>query len=548
MGPLLARSPPANEHRRGLALVVHLSDLHITGDPALQSALFDRLVETLRQEREAGGADRPGIVVTGDVFDSATQPRARAVEDFLALHARMVDALGGDAPTIVLPGNHDRRSLGLLGPNRGELFRALQEATDPSRVYVAGCAFPYLAEIVPPALHGLPVHVIAYDSTYLPSGLVGAGGTLRLQDFLMAHARLPNDGRPVLVLTHHHLIPTPLTDLSHIDASRASRLARWVLGSVLPALVSYGDREELTMTALGAGTVLSTLHTLGRAVLLLHGHKHVPTARLLSGMSDGCGDLLIASAGSGGTRERVHEERDPDAAKLWPSFNLVRLSDHDVRIESISFSPKRSARPPIRRQLASARVEGSKWLPEPVTFRVSDPAPRIQIDEAHYTLRPSSSLPDRWDLRCERRVEVRPGARLKRYVEFARARPSILGARVLRRPGRRIELSTRGVTCYEVSGALARTTSLGHVRDPGAAFEWVGLLCRYGAARATLSLSRTNAAGLEPFGSVTDLTIGRERPVRLVAAEDRFILAAESCAPRSLLRIYWPIAEPMEER
>src|SRR4029077_19609617 len=128
----------------------------------------------------------------------------------------------------------------------------------------------------------------------------------RLEDLLMAHARLPRDGRPVLVLTHHHLIPTPLTDVSHIDSSSASRFARWVVRTVLPTLVSYGDREELTMTALGAGTALTTLHTLGRAVLLLHGHKHVPTARLVTGMSDGCGDVLIASAGSAGTRERVH--------------------------------------------------------------------------------------------------------------------------------------------------------------------------------------------------------------------------------------------------
>ena len=52
------------------------------------------------------------------------------------------------------------------------------------------------------------------------------------------------------------------------------RSARWLLGKALPTLVSNADREELTMTALGAGTALSTLHTFGRPVLLLHGHKH----------------------------------------------------------------------------------------------------------------------------------------------------------------------------------------------------------------------------------------------------------------------------------
>ena len=528
-----------------MPLLVHLSDLHMALDPTSQSVLFDRLVQTLRQEREAAPTERVGIVVTGDVFDSATQPAAKAVGDFLDLHARMVDALGGDAPTIVLPGNHDRRALGLLGPNRAKLFRALLDAADATRVYVVGRSAPYLAEVVPAALHRLPFHVIAYDSTYLPNGLVGAGGTLPLEDLLMAHAQLPDDGRPVLVLTHHHLIPTPLTDVSHIDSSGASRAVRWVLGTVLPALVCYGDREELTMTALGAGTVLSTLHTFGRAVLLLHGHKHVPTARLLAGMSDGCGDLLIASAGSGGLRERVHEAREPDAARLWPSFNLVQFLEHEVQIESIAFSPKPSARPPVRRQLASARIDGPKWKPNPVTFRVKDPAPRVEIDEAQYLLTPSTLFADRWDLRCERRVELRQGARLKRYVEFVRARPTTLGARVRRRDGQHVELATNGVTRYEVNGALGRTpTSAARVHGSPTAFEWVGLLCRYGAARATLRLSRTNAEGLEPFGSVTDLTIGRERPVRISAADDHWMLTAGPCAARSLLRIYWPIARP----
>jgi 3',5'-cyclic AMP phosphodiesterase CpdA len=212
------------------------------------------------------------------------------VDAFLRLHGAVVDALGGDAPTVVLPGNHDRRRLGLLGPHSDRLFRALHDAADPGRLFVAGGRTPFLAQIVPDALHGLPAHVIAYDSTYLPGGLVGAGGTIRLEDLLMAHASLPHDGRPILLLTHHHLIPTPLTDVSSIDSARTPRLLRWLVRRVLPALVSYGDREELTMTALGAGTALSTLHAFGRAVLLLHGHKHVPTTRLLAGMTEGCGD------------------------------------------------------------------------------------------------------------------------------------------------------------------------------------------------------------------------------------------------------------------
>jgi hypothetical protein len=73
-------------------------------------------------------------------------------------------------------------------------------------------------------------------------------------------------------------------------------------------------------------------------------------------------------------------------------------------------------------------------------------------------------------------------------------------------------------------------------------FEWVGLLCRYGAARATLRLAQRNAGGLEPFGSVTDLTTGRERPVTVNVEREQWSIACETCSPRSLLRIYWPLA------
>jgi 3',5'-cyclic AMP phosphodiesterase CpdA len=536
--PVGGESPP-----RVVALIVHLSDLHLTpGDPA-QSIVFDQLVHTLRREREARNPDHVVVVITGDVFEAATQRHAKAVEGFLHLHARVVDALGGGAATVVVPGNHDRRRFGLLGPNRQALFQALHEAADPKKVYVAGCDAPFLAQVVPDSLHRLPFHVVAYDSTYLPGGLVGAGGTIRLEDLLMVHARLPDDGVPLLVLTHHHLIPTPLTDVSHIDSTRASGLTRWVVGNVLPALVSYGDREELTMTALGAGTALSTLHTLGRAVLLLHGHKHVPTARLVTGMTDGSGDLLIASAGSAGTRERVLAARHPDAARLWPSFSLVLLSEDELQIESLAFSPKQNTRPPIRRTLAHARRNGLKWKPEPLSFRASDPAPRVEVDEASYRLSPSTSSAERWDFDCQRRVERRPGARLRAYVEFVHALPRGLAARARGGKARRVELAIDGLTEYNVPDGLSRTLAEG-VRGygPGTAFEWVGLMCRYGAARATLRLARANAEGVKPFGSVTDLTIGREQPVRIAATTDEWTLTVESCAPRSLLRIYWPLS------
>lgn len=522
-------------------LLFHLSDLHLRLDEPAQALVYDALVRTMERERRRKPDKRAAIVITGDVFDSAEMPAERTVDAFLALHDRMTLALGGETPTVVLPGNHDRRRYGILGPPREDIFLQLERAATGRRIHVAGCKAPFLAEIVPETFHGLPFHVVAYDSTYLPSGLIGAGGTLRVEDLLMVAASLPDDGRPLLLLTHHHLVPTPLTDVSHIDGGRISSLAQWALKKIVPRVVSYGDREELTMTAMGAGTILTTLHSFGRAVLLFHGHKHVPTARLVTGMTATCGDVLIASAGSAGVRERVHSARHPDAARLWPSFNLVRLSRKRVRIEALTFSPKSRTRPPLRRELAHAKLEGAKWKLAPVSFRVKDPSPRVDRDEASYALSPSPFSADFWDYSCERRVELAEGAQLARYVDFVHTDP-----RAKREEGidgnRRIELTLGGTTRYEEHAGLCRTLE-GAIAMQGveAAFEWVGLLCRYGAARATLRLARKGAEDVRPFASLTDVTIGRERPRRIEETDDWWTVHAEACPPRSLLRIYWPL-------
>jgi hypothetical protein len=65
--------------------------------------------------------------------------------------------------------------------------------------------------------------------------------------------------------------------------------------------------------------------------------------------------------------------------------------------------------------------------------------------------------------------------------------------------------------------------------------------------RATLRLSRADGGEFEPFGSLTDLTIGRERPVKLETTLDYWSVTAESCAPRSMLRIYWPLGRARAE-
>ncbi len=360
------------------------------------------------------------------------------------------------------------------------------------------------------------------------------------------HAHLPDDGRPLLLLMHHHLVPTPVTDVSGVDRSHAPRVARWLLRVAVPALIANGDREELTMTALGAGTALSTLHSFRRAVLILHGHKHVPTARLLRGLSGGSGDLLLTSAGSAVQRERVHPSRHPDAARLWPSFNALRLDGDAVRVETVSFFPKRSSRPSIRRLLAHARRQGARWDIKPGPSRAQDPAPRVARDEARFFLSPSASQQDeRWDLSCERTVTLIPGARLNRYVDFARSVRAHRTRPSKRAVVRRVVLAPDATTRYAMPDALCRTLEeASRCYGPHAAFEWVGLLCRYGAERAVLTLSAQNLGGVTPFGSLTDLTTGRERPLAVQQEAVGWHAVAENCAPRSLLRLYWPLRLP----
>ncbi|HEY4104797.1 MAG TPA: metallophosphoesterase [Polyangiaceae bacterium] len=142
-----------------MTFLVHLSDLHMTEDNVAQTLLFERLFDTLTLERDKARPEQSTIVITGDVFDSGTDPPDLLVRAFLKLHARMLEILG-DAFTVVLPGNHDRRRFGLLGPNKNELFSALHRAADPARMHVLGQRTPFLAEVVPAALHRLPAHVV----------------------------------------------------------------------------------------------------------------------------------------------------------------------------------------------------------------------------------------------------------------------------------------------------------------------------------------------------------------------------------------------------
>jgi hypothetical protein len=362
-------------------------------------------------------------------------------------------------------------------------------------------------------------------------------------------------GLPVVMLLHHHLVPTPLTDLGAV-APPAGSFLRWGLARILPALIAHADREELTMTALGAGTALSTLHTLGRAVLVLHGHKHYATARLLSHTVSGHGDVLIVSAGSCGVAEPWSPVGLSDGvARLWPSFNVLRFEDGalDVDIWSFGYKDGSAGRAKVaRRPLVRARQRGASWAVEPFSpDRTGGGGPTLRRNESICRLRPTREPAERWDYVNERTIEAE-GPSPRRYLEL------VEGARdgrleVLDDDGRvvathgvpgRIELDVRDRTRYRVVAAVCRTAAevervYGKRSSP---YEWIGLMNRYASRRAALSLvGLGDDEAREAFASVTDLGTGLEEPARLEREQDELRLVVTDCAPRALLRIYWPL-------
>lgn len=549
-----------------VALIAHLSDLHLGNHPEDQCAIFDGLVLALEAERRFRGRAFDLLVITGDVFDSATADPQAAAAAFGALHQRILQALGEDAATVIVPGNHDRRRIGFFGPHREGLFKTLGEVMG-GRAWVHGChTTPFLAEALPHAFHNLPMSLLAYDSSYLPRGVMGAGGWVRQEDLLYAASQMAGDDPewPVVFLLHHHLVPTPITDLHPVRVAfnnpLLERAVRWGLERALPQLIAHADKEELTMTALGAGTAISTLHTLNRPVLVFHGHKHYATARTLKGTWRGQGDVLIVSAGSAGTAQEWTPDGSRDAARLWPSFNVVELGD-TIEVDTVAFGWKgRSYGQPERRPLVRARRCGAQWIPTPIdSSKRLARNERLELNRAHYQVSPSSNWgPERWDYRCEREIRVTRGERLGRYGETIQTEK---GARVNVHPDsdsthewrelpHELELKLDGTTQFWVDGALHRTLAARRAAEgaQAAPFAWLGLMNRYGSQLAMLSISGLQAWAQLAFASAVELSTGLERPLAVDREDGRVSVRLQHCPPRTLLRIYWPLFRSVSER
>lgn len=528
---------------RPLHRVVHLSDLHLGAGADQLTAILDPLVRTLRELRGGWGAPPALLAITGDLHDSPGGDVGEATARLVTLLERIRAALGGEIPTVVVPGNHDRRTQGLLLPFREDLIGALARARMP-RVVVGGTALPFLAEAVDDGFHGLPFAVALLDSSYTPTGLVSAGGLLRVEDLLelaeLLALRGGDPGRPLLLLTHHHLIPTPVTDTARIDADTTNPALRWLAANALPRLISNADHEEWMMTAFGAGSLLSTLHALARPVLVLHGHKHFPTVRTLRASLHGQGDVALLAAGAAGLALALDEGDDAEATRLWPSFHVLEIDGPAVRVETVAYY---GAAPAATRDLFHARADGASWVVQPVDDRIRHRSPRLLHNWLEVALRPCAGRPAaRWDVDATR--TLRADAPLS-HVEQLRAAPGAVfeaGAGATGGPSTRsIRVRADGTPVrYRLMGGAVRTVeeALRHY-GPVNPYEGVELLCRYESAEARLTLHGL-PAGVVPFGSAVDLTRGRAVPRRVGKVDGGGVeLVMAPCPPRTLLRIQW---------
>ena len=521
--------------------IAHLSDLHYGADPDSQPRLYEGLLQAFE------GQQIDLVIFTGDVFDT-NEPGPGLVEGFLRLHAGIEARLGGPKPTIILPGNHDRRAEGVFAPYREVLFNELRTkfASRPE-VQVLGGNTPFLAQHVP--LLDFPCDVVAYDSAYTPSGIASAGGVIRQEDLLQVGSELASGDpeRPLLFLLHHHLIPTPVTDTAVINTKGRPPLQKFLVGKILPWLVSNGDREELTMTALGAGSALTTLQTLGRAVIVLHGHKHYATVRLLKGL-DGDADLLITSAGSCGMTQDWTGGEYAEAPKLWPSVNFVEVDDAKIQVMSQAWSPFQPERRSSARHLVSATRDGQQWTLGLAPLRQAQFHPVLTLNELEAQLTPSQAQLGRLDVVTQRRLASHPRAWLDEYWEVIEG-PAGAVAREIQVDGKprkdakcpaRVKVTKDGVSTWRVEGGAFANVVEAEAFQHGHAYASVELLNRSRADVARLKV-HLGPVKTKPFASITNLTTGKERPWPLTRQGDVVTVTRTNCPARTLLRLYWPL-------
>ena len=299
------------------------------------------------------------------------------------------------------------------------------------------------------------------------------------------------------------------------------------------------------MAALGAGTALSTLHTLGRAVLVLHGHKHNATARAVDATREGNGDVLLVSAGSAGTARNA-ENTTRHAARIWPSFNIIELDEESVNVEAVAFGWKGRSRGVLDPQpLVFAAKQGSQWKVAPMPAEREPVGPRLLLDAARFKLYPAVGR-GRWDVHVERRIEPDEEARLPHYVvsvdrpdEHARAFDDN-GA--LRGPAE-VHLRAYDTVSWRVEGGALRSFEEARRVEGAMAspFGKLSMLVRYATARARLVLEGPPKLLAGAFASATDVGSGLARPVPIRCVGRRAVVELAPCSARTMITVHWTL-------
>lgn len=565
--------------------IVQMSDLHLTEDLTNRLGLLEQMSAALAQVNADArqSADNIDILaITGDLFESSDLNPEKAVQAFFTFYDYVVRGLGRIVPTFIVVGNHDVRSRGILSLNRTQVIDALRAATkEMPHIVIHACnmQLPFILHHVPRDHHPLPAELVLVDSTYLPTGFASAGGLVRQEDLLQVASELEPE-LPLVLLTHHHLVPTPVTDMSEIDTSsphiageswlqrKISAAESKVEAALLKAaslLVANADFEELTMTALGAGSTLSTLHALNRAVLVLHGHKHHPSARHMKGLSSEDGDILLVADGSTGKAEPWHVTKqhvtDPPWP-LWPSFNVIQFDAKNIRVETWAYPhDQRAEMTSIRRLLVTGERSKNRWFVQ--TDSLSEASLRADRDaeihesrvlrnEAHVELRDADQKVPFWTAHVLRRLVIQAtseGSRIlhKDYVDGAP------GAFLIRSDSQekipcpaQIEFEvTSNVSeyAYTLYHGLCGTyeQAIRSYDKRTAPYDWIDLFNRFACAEATLVLQRYPEGLTKPFAALIDLTTGIERPLPLDRVGNRYELHVRNCQARTLLRIFWPL-------
>jgi 3',5'-cyclic-AMP phosphodiesterase len=222
---------------RSMDCLAHLSDLHLGASRATEKAaraLVDALMEHPRQH----------VVVTGDVTDRGRRDEAQRFFDIFA-------PLEAEGRLTVVPGNHDR-----MGDDIGAALSFGRRVWIESR----------------PGLH-----LVCVDST-APHNRVRWQSHGEICDRVLGEVSGALDAAPaeakVAVLLHHHPLPLP----EETFAERFAKAVGW----------PYTDELHL------GGRLLESC--LGRADLVLHGHRHIPrhfSARAANGR-----ELTVLNAGS----------------------------------------------------------------------------------------------------------------------------------------------------------------------------------------------------------------------------------------------------------